>query len=278
MSEADPFRIRAHVHDFDLISEGYRSTSNAARARWRAKADIRYGPGSEDRLDLFFPETMNGLRPIHMFIHGGYWRANVKEDYAYLANAICDNGAIAAIVEYSRLPNVRMAALVDQVRRATLWLHENGLNFGGDPEAISASGHSAGAHLAFYLAAGGPTENAPRLAIIRSLFLVSGIYDLRPIKSSFLQAEIGLHEDEILEWSPLGATLQPGTHGVIAVGDRETAPFVEQAAALAHSASSGSFALVTAAADHMSIVRDMADPNCRVGQEFRSFLDLAGSA
>ena len=40
------------------------------------------------------------------------------------------------------------------------WLGENATLFNGDPTAITASGHSAGAHLAFYLIARGPAEAA----------------------------------------------------------------------------------------------------------------------
>ncbi|MDE1991508.1 MAG: alpha/beta hydrolase [Rhizobiaceae bacterium] len=201
----------------------------------------------------------------------------MKEDYAYLANAICDIGAIAAIVEYSRLPVARLAALVDQVRRAAFWLQENAQSFGGNPGAISASGHSAGAHLAFYLAAAGPIEDVPPRAGVTTLFLVSGVYDLRPITSSFLQAEIELREEELLAWSPLSATLQPGIHLEIAVGDRETAPFIDGAWTLARTVASGSLPHVIPDADHMSIVRDMADADYQIGQKFLKFLNLTGS-
>lgn len=277
MSETDPFRIRAHVPEFDFISEGYRQASNSARARWAARPDVAYGPGPQDRLDLFFPDGDNKNRPIHVFIHGGYWRANVKEDYAFVANTICAAGSIAAILEYGRLPALRMASLVDQVRRGALWLRQNAASFGGNADAISASGHSAGAHLAFYLAARGPSETLQLPITARSLFLVSGIYDLQPIPSSFLQAEIDLRDDEVLAWSPLTAIPEPGTPMTIVVGERETPPFREQAARLANSVWPNSPPLLIPNANHMSIIRDMGDIGSPLGNLFRRFLETAKS-
>lgn len=277
MSETDPFRIRAYVPEFDLISEGYRQASDIARARWRLMTDVAYGPGPQDRLDLFFPQGNGSNRPIHIFIHGGYWRANVKEDYAFVANTICAAGSIAAIVEYGRLPALRMASLVEQVRRGALWVKRNAASFGGNAEAISASGHSAGAHLAFYLAARGPSETLPPPTTARSLFLVSGIYDLQPITSSFLQAEIHLRDDEALAWSPLASMPEAGTPMTIAVGERETLPFREQAALLAKMVSPNSPPLSIPDADHMSIMRDMGDLSSPLGKPFLRFLKTTAS-
>jgi len=277
MSETDPFHIRAHVPEFDFISEGYRQASDGARARWFARTDVVYGPCPQDRLDLFFPDGDARNRPIHIFIHGGYWRANVKKDYAFVANTICASGSIAAILEYGHLPALRMASLVEQVRRGALWLKQNAASFGGNPEAISASGHSAGAHLALYLAARSPSETLPLPTTATSLFLVSGIYDLQPITSSFLQAEIDLRDDEALAWSPLRSMPEAGTLMTIAVGERETPPFRQQAALFANAVSPNSPPLLIPDADHMSIMRDMGDANSALGSLFRRFLETAKS-
>lgn len=274
MTEADPFRIRAHVPDFELISQGYSRASDAARSRWMARTDIAYGPGADDRLDLFFPERQRPGRPIHIFIHGGYWRANVKEDYAFLTEMICGSGSIAALVEYARLPAVRMETLVGQVRRAARWLRDNAVCFGGDPDAITASGHSAGAHLAFYLAACGPAAGAPPAADVRSLLLVSGVYDLHPIMSSFLQAEIDLRPEEAGEWSPVTSTISPRTRMAIAVGANETRPFIDQARSLAAALPGQPTPILVEGADHMSIVRDMGDVATPMGRLFRDFLTI----
>jgi acyl-CoA reductase-like NAD-dependent aldehyde dehydrogenase len=63
----------------------------------------------------------------------GYWRMFSKRDYAYIADAVTAAGAIAVIVDYALMPQVRMAAIVDQVRRAERWIAERIADHGGDP-------------------------------------------------------------------------------------------------------------------------------------------------
>jgi len=232
----DPFRIRAHVADFDAISAGYAQASERTRAHLSAELDLAYGDHADEKLDLFFPPVRQPNMPVHMFVHGGYWRANTKIDYAFLAEPIVASGAIAAIVDYSLMPKARMAVLVGQVRRAAAWLTANAGKFGGDGSALSASGQSAGAHLVSYLAARAPHETHLPKTPVRSLLLVSGIYDLTPITHSFLQAEIGLTQDEVMQWSPEEAQQSPDTRLTIAVGADETEPFLIQQQDLAFAA------------------------------------------
>ena len=256
----DPFKIRAHVADFEAISAAYAAASEQVRQTIRHHADIAYGSGAAERLDLFLPADAGGAggRPVHIFVHGGYWRANRKEDYAFVAAPVVAAGAIAAIVEYPLMPGARMGALVDAVRRVASWVLAHAAEFGGDPAQISASGHSAGAHLAFYLAAQGPEEARPPRSILRSVLLVSGIYDLAPIPHSFLQPEIALTAAEVAAWSPLTATPQPGVAVSIAVGGGETAPFLHQAARLGERLASPP--VVVGSLDHMRIQRDLGTP------------------
>ena len=259
----DPFQTRAHVADFDAISAGYSRASDAVRASVRYSSDIAYGPHPDERLDLFFP-VVSGPAPVHLFVHGGYWRANRKEDYAFMAAPVVDAGGIAAIVEYSLMPKVRLFTIVDQVRRAARWLHAQAPAFGGDPARLSASGHSAGAHLASYLAAAAACETDGPAVPVRSLLLLSGIYDLRPIATSFLQPEILLSEAEVRCWSPLDAAPNTGVRIAVAVGKRETAPFLEQAAAYAKRNSASLHVLDDL--DHMTIVREAGTPGSARGR------------
>ncbi len=254
--ETDPFRIRGHVPAFEAIQAGYARASDTARAAIRSERDLAYGPHPDERLDLFFPATAAGPCPVHLFVHGGYWRANRKEDYAFVAGPVVAAGAIAAIVEYALLPAVRMEVLVAQVRRAAAWLAAEAPRFGGDPERLTACGHSAGAHLASYLAAQAPHEPAPPALRPRALLLVSGIYDLAPITSSFLQPEIALTPEEVARWSPLGAEPVAGVRRVLAVGAVETPPFRAQTEAYARATGAEAPRLLPGL-DHMTIVAEM---------------------
>jgi len=265
----DPFRIRAIVPEFEAINAEYPVASAAARGRHRHVLDVAYGDGPRQKLDLFLPESRNGPAPVHIFIHGGYWRANDRENYHFIAESVLQAGAIAVFPEYTLMPGARMAQLVGEVRQAALWVGAHIGEHGGDPSRISASGHSAGAHLASYLSALAPHEHGFPATRIKALLLVSGIYDLRPITTSFLQPEIGLTPEEVNEWSPFEAIQAPETRITLAVGKAETEPFHVQAQDFAFAAEKRGAQverLTVSGHDHMTIVRDMGRPETRMGQ------------
>jgi arylformamidase len=266
----DPFDIRRHVPRFEEHVADYDAASEATRRRVPSKLDVAYGEGPDERLDLFFPrDSGNAPRPIHMFVHGGYWRAQSKERYAFVADAVTEAGAIAALIEYTLMPKARMASLVDQTRRAAQWLAANAASFGGDADALSASGHSAGGHLASYLTARGPQETqAP--ALVRSALLVSGLYDLAPIARSYLQPELNLTQEEVAAWSPVSGRPAANIRVALVAGGAETAPFHEQMNAFAQVLASSAVRVEKSTVpgeDHMTIVR-------RLGQSGSACADL----
>jgi arylformamidase len=160
-----------------------------------------------------------------------------------------------------------MSQLVGEVRRAARWLGEHAAEIGGDAAQLSASGHSAGAHLVSYLAAKGPHEHQMPAIPVRALLLVSGIYDLRPITTSFLQPELNLTAQEVAEWSPIEAEQSPDTRVVLVVGHDETEPFHLQAQDLAFAAGKrhAPFERITASGhNHMTIARDLGVPGTQM--------------
>ena len=259
----DPFMIRAVVPDFETHLAAYRRASERTRQSLRGVRDLAYGDHPDEKLDLYLPPEGQGPFPVHVFVHGGYWRAFSKLDYAFIADAVTAHGAIAAIIDYSLMPKARMATLVGQVRRAVAWLGERAGRWGGDPAALSASGASAGAHLASFLACRGAGEGPAPAVPVRSLLLVSGIYDLDPITRSFLQPEIGLMADEVAAWSPLTAAPVPGPVVDVVVGAEETPPFLDQGRAfaerLAAAGVASSFATLPGE-NHMSIATALGTP------------------
>ena len=229
MAEQDLFQISHIVPDFDAQFAEYKVASDVTRRTLRHQLDVPYGPAPRQRIDLFFPPGEVSGAPIHMFIHGGYWRAQVREDYAFVADGVTAAGAICAIVEYTLKPAVPMSNLVRETREALAWLAAHAGEFGGDGTKLSASGHSAGGHLVTYLASRAPHERAFPAMPVRSIIPISGIYDLRPITTSYLQPEVQLTDEEVAQWSPIEAVPSTGTHYEIVVGHDETAPFHQQA-------------------------------------------------
>ncbi|RWB70527.1 MAG: alpha/beta hydrolase [Mesorhizobium sp.] len=251
----DPFRIRDHVPEFDDIVAEIVRRSAETRAKSPMAADVAYGPDGTETVDLFFPQGKRDRLPVHMFIHGGYWRMFSKRDYSYVADTVTDAGAIAVIVDYALMPSVRMATIVDQIRRARQWIHDHIASYGGDPGRLTVSGHSAGAHLATML-----FDDNTRPSGIKSALLLGGIYDLRPLQESFLAAEIAITDDEVERFSPISHRFDRGVAVEISVGAEETPPFHSQAAAFAANLERQGLVVSRtslAGANHMSSVRDL---------------------
>jgi arylformamidase len=276
--QIDPYNVAALIPDFEEQFADFRESSNRTRQALRCDLDVAYGPAPRQRLDLFHPPGEAAGRPVHMFIHGGYWRGQVKEDYAVVADGITAVGAIAAVVEYTLMPGNRMGELVREVREAAQWLATHAHEFGGDGSRLSASGHSAGGHLVTYLASRAPHETALPPAGVRGVISISGIFDLRPIAHSYLQPELNLTEDEIAQWSPIEAVPGGDTHYEIVVGQEETAPFHQQAQDFAYvlERHGARHERVTMAAlDHMSVLRDMGRPGSPMWQVLRETIGRA---
>ncbi|WP_404924741.1 alpha/beta hydrolase [Mesorhizobium sp. ORM16] len=251
----DPFRIRDHVAEFDDIVAEIVRRSTEVRATMPMVADIAYGADATETIDLFFPEGKRDRLPVHMFIHGGYWRMFSKRDYSYVAETVTRAGAIAVIVDYALMPAVRMATIVDQVRRAKSWVLDHIGDHGGDTERLTVSGHSAGAQLATML-----FNDDGRTSTIKGALLLGGLYDLKPLQTSFLAAEIAITDEDAARFSPLTRRFDPSVSVEIAVGADETPPFHRQAEVFARHLKEQALQVsqtTLPATNHMSSVRDL---------------------
>lgn len=265
----DLYRNRDFIPDFDEIV-----TETAARSREFAKrveirSNVTYGRGPRERMDIILPPRMAKGAPLHVFIHGGYWRSGSKEDHWLVAAPALAVGGIAALVTYDLMPGTRLGPIVAQVRAAVRHLTAMAPDLGADATRLTASGHSAGAHLASYLAAVGAEECAPPdLPTLGGLLLVSGIYDLTDIPGSFLKSEAEMTPAEASAWSPLTSRQIRGPRRIVMVSEMDTAPFHSQgqqfASLLGHTVHDEQFR-VEAGLNHLTIVLALGDPKSPSG-------------
>ncbi|HHX89824.1 MAG TPA: alpha/beta hydrolase [Paracoccus sp.] len=275
MTGHDLYRIRDFVFEFEVIAAETARRSRALAMGAAIRRDIAYGGSPREVLDLIFPDNPAPGAPLHMFIHGGYWRSGEKADHSCVAAPVLAAGGIAAIVEYDLMPGTRLGAIVGQVRRAAQWLASNAASFGADPARLSVSGHSAGGHLASLLAATAPGEASAHLPPITGLMMVSGIYDLSGIPGSFLQHENRMTPQEARDFSPLSAHHLPGPHRIIALGQEETAPFHTQARALQAKladADISSELRIEPGLNHMDVVLALSDTNHALGARLQALV------
>lgn len=168
---------------------------NAASATFRAAhaghLDLAYGEAEREKWDLF-PGADAGA-PCLVFIHGGYWQRNRREDFAILAQGALAMGWSAALPGYTLAPEASLTAITWQISRALDWLAAEGPQH-GILGPIVVSGWSAGGHLAA-LAAEHPAVTAA--------VAMSGIYELGPIRDTYLNEKLALTDAEIADLSPI---------------------------------------------------------------------------
>ena len=180
----------ALIAEFDVLSEGLRQQP-------AARIGLRYGPAARQLID-YFPASQPG--PVVVFIHGGYWQMRAKENFSFIAKGLLDQGLHVALVGYTLAPDISLAGIVDEVRASIAWLGEHAADFGGDPTRMLLSGWSAGAHLVAMC--------LDEAGVIGGL-AISGIYDLEPVRLSYVNDKLGLKPEEVMSLSPLCMAQSP---------------------------------------------------------------------
>ena len=205
-------------------AEEYLQKSAARSARLRKKIacqiDVPYGDTPGQTLDIF-PAARKGA-PVHVFIHGGYWRALDKDIYSHIAAPMVAAGATVVLPNYDLCPKVRITDIVHQMRRAIAWVYKNIAKHNGDPKRIYVSGHSAGGHLTgMMIATDWSKEGRLPKDLIKGSAPLSGLFDIEPHRHSQLQPDIRLTAKEAKAMSPM--YLPPLAKGpvIVAVGGGE---------------------------------------------------------
>ncbi len=230
------YNNRGKVRDFADYLARYPAESERTRRELPTRLDLRYGPSPGETLDVFPApgESRKGSAPVQVFIHGGYWMALDKRDFSFVARAFHDAGAVVAVINYALIPTVDMDELVRQCRASIVWLHRNVEALGGDPRSIFVSGHSAGGHLAAMLmATDWPAFAGLPADVVKGAAGLSGLYDLEPIRLSYLNDTLGLTPESARRHSPVH--LAPVSRGplLLAVGDGEGPEYHRQSQDLA---------------------------------------------
>jgi arylformamidase len=182
----------AAVAERDTIVADWAARSAEVRREHPEHLDLRYGDAPRERLDLFLAADPNA--PTLAFIHGGYWQMNDKENFAFLAEGPLALGINVALIGYTLAPAARLDGIVAEVRHAAQWLAGRLGHFGADTARLYVSGWSAGGHL---------TASTITLPVVRGGLAISGIFDLEPIRLSYLNERLGLDEAEAERNSPL---------------------------------------------------------------------------
>lgn len=207
--------------------------SEEIREKLTLHAHLPYGLTREEYLDVFPAEDPNA--PVVVFFHGGYWSYPITADnYSLVANGLVARGITTVVVNYSLAPAVTLDEITRQARAAVVWTYQNIASYGGDPERIYISGHSAGGQLVGMLAlTDWEGEYLLPADVIKGGLALSGLFDLTPFPYTWLGPKLLLTTETIRRQSPLLNVRAVPVPLVVAYGGLESAEFSRQSAEFA---------------------------------------------
>jgi arylformamidase len=246
------------------IAAGWERRSTETRARYPDHLDLRYGPRERNRID-FLKAREQG--PTLVFIHGGYWQTRAKEIFTIFADGPMAHGVNVALFGYTLAPDATLDEIVAEIHGGLDFLAAQLPALGGDASRIVVSGWSAGGHL---------TSMALSHPLVRAGIGISGIYDLEPIRHSYLNVKLGLDEPMSRRNSPMmqaGGALKPLS---LVVGGAELPLLRKQTADFAgHRAKYGlpvTYEEIPGT-NHFTIMNELASPSGRITTLIRQLFE-----
>ena len=243
---------------------GWEQRSGEMRKRMSAHLDLRYGPRERNRIDFF---KAREKAPTLLFIHGGYWQNRAKEVFSIFAEGPMAHGINVALIGYTLAPDATLDEIVAEIHAGIDYLAGQLPALGAAAEGIVVSGWSAGGHLTSMVLAN------PH---VRAGMTISGIYDLEPIRHSYLNEKLKLDESASHRNSPMMTKTGPMKPLSLVVGSAELPLLRKQTADFAgHRARYGlpvTYEEIPGA-DHFTILYEMLSPSGRITTLIRQLFE-----
>ena len=247
----------------DIVA-GWDRLSLEMRGRHPDHLDLRYGPRERNRIDFFEAAEQ---APTLVFIHGGYWQTRAKEVFSLFAGGPMAHGINVALIGYTLAPEAMLDQIVAEIHAGIDFLAVKLPELGGDASRIAVSGWSAGGHL---------TAMALSHPKVKGGVAISGIYDLEPIRHSYLNVKLGLDEAMSHRNSPMMQAAGAMKPLALVVGSAELPLLRRQTADFAgHRAKYGlpvSYEEIPGA-DHFSVMDELASPTGRITALIRQMFE-----
>jgi arylformamidase len=267
------YNNQAQVADPKRYIDWYATASGTARARVTHLRDIAYAGLPDERLDIFLPAgaSKNDRRPVVVFLHGGAWRNLNLANSSFPAEAFTARGTLYVAVGFSCMPAAgSLDEMVAQVRTALAWLWLNIESYGGDRNRLHLVGHSSGAHLgAMALCTDWPRLYGIPSGLVRSAVLVSGIYDLEPVRLSYRNEMLKLDRAAEIRNSPCRNLPVGGLPVLIGYGEFDSAEFRRQAhdfEAVWQRCYGNAGRIELAGLNHFETIETLTDPESRLSR------------
>jgi len=225
----DAYDQTVYAPNQPLIAARRKIASESVLKRLGLPQRVAYGPTEVEKLDIHKTRRQNAT--VVIYIHGGAWRNGTAKDFAAPAEMFMNAGAHFVVPDFVQVQDAggSLLPMIEQVRRAVTWVYKNAASFGGDAERIFIAGHSSGAHLAgVTLVTDWVNDYGLPPDVIKGGLLVSGMYDLKPVRLS-KRSEYVKFTDEIEEKLSSQRHLDKlNAPVIIAYGTQETPEFQRQ--------------------------------------------------
>jgi acetyl esterase/lipase len=137
------------------------------RAKPRPDATVEYGPDHMQKIDVWLPAG-RGPHPVVLMVHGGCWQTEIADRSLmnWIADDLRRHGVAVWNIDYRGVDRAGggYPGTFADAAAATDAITANARRFHLDPRRLVAVGHSAGGHLALWLAA------RPRLPTTSALY------------------------------------------------------------------------------------------------------------
>jgi arylformamidase len=241
------YEQRTFVPHADAIIQRYTAASDAVRQRLGEPETRRYGESEVEQLDIYGAARDR----LVVFVHGGAWKRQGRRGQGFAAEPFVRAGAGYVAVGFGLLPAITLPEMAGQVQHAVEYLKET-----YRPEKLVLVGHSSGAHLAGVA--------LTKLPFISSALLVSGVYDLLPVRLSARNEYVRLDERLEDEYSPIRHAARIRCPVTVAWAEKEGAEFARQSREFSERLRAPT--IVCKGLNHFEIVETLADPASPLGR------------
>ncbi|PIK49643.1 putative kynurenine formamidase [Apostichopus japonicus] len=174
--------------------------SHKTRKLLKCEMNVPYGRKSNQTVDFYFPKDVKEDAPLLVYFHGGYWQFLSAASHGLVARHIVPHGAIVALVSYTIAPQGSLPNMIQECRDAVAFCAKRYPKSRG----VVVGGHSAGGQLAaMMLATDWTTEYGLPHDLLKGACPGSGLFDLRPLVTTYINEPIGLNSETALDCSPV---------------------------------------------------------------------------
>jgi len=240
---------------------------------------VAYGSSEFEKLDIY--KAKQAHAPVNVYIHGGAWRNGTAKDFAFLAETLVNAGAHCVIVDFIQVQDAAgsLMPMIQQVRSAVAWVYKNAASFGADSDRVYVTGHSSGAHLTgCTLVTDWQKDFGLPANIIKGGLMVSGMYDLKPVRLSKRSQYVNFTDEIEQALSSERHLDKLNAPIIVAYGTKETPEFQRQSrdfAAAVKAAGKPVELIVGEGFNHFEMQETLGNPYGIAGRAALKLMNLA---